>query len=120
MHQAVIAHALGYVRCTRCELIDDNWDAGAASIELDAARFGPEALLVVVLEGATLREAGLGATDGAPVIDIKAVMSAFLPRGAFKELDWAIEIMRVLDRGPLTAPGASSFRLETDCHFFSK
>lgn len=37
-------NAIGRVRCARVEPIDDNWDAFPATIELDAARFGPEAL----------------------------------------------------------------------------
>lgn len=37
-------NAIGQVRCARVEPIDDDWDAFPATIELDAARFGPEAL----------------------------------------------------------------------------
>lgn len=36
---------IGWVRGGRAEPEDDDWGAVAASIELDAARFGPEALL---------------------------------------------------------------------------
>lgn len=37
-------NAIGRVRCARVEPIDDDWDAFPAKIELDATRFGPEAL----------------------------------------------------------------------------
>ena len=37
---------------------------------------------------------GLDAIDGTPVIDLKPVMSGFLPRGAVTEPAWAQEIMR--------------------------
>jgi tRNA (Thr-GGU) A37 N-methylase len=36
---------------------------------------------------------GLDAVDGAPVLDIKPVMSGFLPRGDVKEPAWAKELM---------------------------
>lgn len=36
---------------------------------------------------------GLDAIDGTPVLDIKQVMSGFLPRGSIKEPNWAREIM---------------------------
>lgn len=36
--------AIGRVHCAHTEPIDDNWDAFPSTIELDAARFGPEAL----------------------------------------------------------------------------
>jgi tRNA-Thr(GGU) m(6)t(6)A37 methyltransferase TsaA len=143
--------AIGRVHCARTEPIDDNWDAFPATIELDAARFGPEALQgldgfshveilyvfdqvddaeinttarhprgrtdwpkvgifaqrgkgrpnrlgaticrVVSVEGTKLNVVGLDAIDGTPVIDIKPVMSGFQPRGAFREPDWAGEIM---------------------------
>jgi tRNA (adenine37-N6)-methyltransferase len=36
---------IGYVRTTRADPTDDNWDAETATIELDANRFTPDALL---------------------------------------------------------------------------
>ncbi len=36
---------VGYVFTTRAEPTDDNWDAETTRIELDAQRFGPDALL---------------------------------------------------------------------------
>ncbi len=45
------------------------------------------------VEGLTLHVTGLDAIEGTPVLDVKPVMSGFLPRGAFREPDWAREIM---------------------------
>lgn len=36
---------IGFVRGGRIEPTDDEWDQETASIELDASRFGPDALL---------------------------------------------------------------------------
>jgi len=36
---------IGYVQCARSEPIDDDWDSLPATIELDASRFGDDALL---------------------------------------------------------------------------
>lgn len=44
MTDAFTIRPIGRVRCARAEPIDDNWDAFPAAIELDAARFGAEAL----------------------------------------------------------------------------
>lgn len=44
MTDTFTVQAIGRVRCARIEPIDDDWDAFPATIELDAARFGPEAL----------------------------------------------------------------------------
>ena len=37
---------------------------------------------------------GLDAIDGTPILDIKPVLSGFLPRGEVREPAWALEIMR--------------------------
>lgn len=42
--QGFTLHAIGHVRGGRAEMIDDDWGGVEAAIELDAARFGPEAL----------------------------------------------------------------------------
>ena len=44
--------------------------------------------------GAALRVRGLDAIDGTPVLDIKPVMTGFLPREDVREPGWAQEIMR--------------------------
>ena len=41
---AVDVEAIGRVRSGRTEPLDDDWDAVPAAVELDADRFGPEAL----------------------------------------------------------------------------
>jgi tRNA-Thr(GGU) m(6)t(6)A37 methyltransferase TsaA len=143
---------IGHVRGGRVAAEDDAWDAETARIELDAARFGPDALLgldsfshaeivfvfdrlpedqistgarrprsnpdwpavgifaqrgrnrpnrlgvsvcrILRVAGTVLHVQGLDAIDGTPVLDIKPVLSGFLPRGAVREPDWARAIMR--------------------------
>lgn len=49
---------------------------------------------IVGVEGRRLLVEGLDAIDGTPVLDIKPVLSAFLPRGEVREPAWAAEIMK--------------------------
>jgi len=49
---------------------------------------------IEAVRGTTLDVRGLDAIDGTPVLDIKPVWSGFLPRGEFREPDWAKELMR--------------------------
>jgi tRNA (Thr-GGU) A37 N-methylase len=115
---------IGHVRSTRRELLDDDWDAVAASIEL-TADFPPEALAGLedfshaevifhfdrVAESKIERGArhprdntawprvgitvrGLDAVDGTPVLDIEPVMAEFLPREALRQPAWSHELMR--------------------------
>ncbi len=49
---------------------------------------------VTAVQGTTLIVSGLDAIDGTPVLDIKPVMTGFLPRGAVHEPAWAAELMR--------------------------
>jgi tRNA (Thr-GGU) A37 N-methylase len=72
---------IGYVHSSRRDLEDDSWDTVKSRIELTDA-FGPEAF------------DGLDAVDGTPVVDIKPVMSEFLPRGAVRQPQWSTELMR--------------------------
>ena len=46
------------------------------------------------VDGTTIHVRGLDAIDGTPVLDIKPVMSAFVPRGELVEPPWAKELMR--------------------------
>ena len=143
--------AVGHVRGGRTEATDDDWGPSRARIELDPARFGPEALFgladfshaeiiflfdrvgpdeisigarrprgnpdwplvgifaqrgkgrpnrlgvtvcrVMAVNGLTLEVEGLDAIDGTPVIDIKPVLTGFLPRGEIREPAWAPELM---------------------------
>jgi tRNA-Thr(GGU) m(6)t(6)A37 methyltransferase TsaA len=62
------------------------------------ARDRPNGLGVSVCEilevsGRALRVRGLDAIDGTPVLDLKPVMRAFLPRGAVREPAWAAQLM---------------------------
>jgi len=45
------------------------------------------------VDGRTLHVTGLDAIDGTPVLDLKPVMTGFLPRGDIQEPAWAAEIM---------------------------
>ena len=56
-------------------------------------RIGVTVCEIVAVKGRTLEVKGLDAIDGTPVLDIKPVMSGFLPRGAIREPDWARAIM---------------------------
>jgi tRNA-Thr(GGU) m(6)t(6)A37 methyltransferase TsaA len=142
---------IGYVRSTRSDLKDDNWDETAAEIEL-VEDFSPECLdgleefshaevifhfhrvdeskiewtaryprgneawprvgifaqrgknrpnrlgaTLVAIKGRmgrVLKVEGLDAVDGTPVIDIKPVMTEFLPRGPVRQPPWSRELMR--------------------------
>jgi tRNA (Thr-GGU) A37 N-methylase len=151
-HAAVTMTPIGHVVADRTAPVDDDWDAVTTRIELDRARFGPDALsgleafshveIVFLFDrvpedrietgarhprgntdwprvgifaqrgknranrigvtmcrclgvrGTTLHLSGLDAIDGTPVLDIKPVMSGFLPRGAFFEPTWSPVLMQ--------------------------
>lgn len=57
-------------------------------------RIGATICRVVAVEGLRLRVSGLDAIDGTPVLDIKPVLSGFLPREHVREPAWALEIMK--------------------------
>jgi tRNA (Thr-GGU) A37 N-methylase len=57
-------------------------------------RIGATICRVVSVVGTRLNVSGLDAIDGTPVLDIKPVMSGFLPREDVREPAWAEEIMR--------------------------
>ena len=48
---------------------------------------------VVSVDGNRIQVHGLDAIDGTPIIDIKPVMTGFLPRAHVREPMWALEIM---------------------------
>jgi len=56
-------------------------------------RLGVSVCRIVSVEGLDLEVEGLDAIDGTPVVDIKPVLSGFLPRGEVREPAWAAEIM---------------------------
>lgn len=56
-------------------------------------RIGVTVCRVVSVSGLRLEVEGLDAIDGTPVLDIKPVMSGFVPRGEVREPQWAREIM---------------------------
>lgn len=57
------------------------------------SRIGVTVCQVLGVKGLALEVEGLDAINGTPVLDIKPVMSGFLPRGHIREPNWAQEIM---------------------------
>ena len=57
-------------------------------------RIGVTICKLLSVTGRTLNVQGLDAIHGTPVIDIKPVMKAFLPRGEIREPAWASELMK--------------------------
>jgi tRNA-Thr(GGU) m(6)t(6)A37 methyltransferase TsaA len=151
MSKTFVLTPVGHVRGGRSDILDDDWGASRARIELDPARFKPDALAgledfshleviflfdrvpdekieygarrprgrpdwplvgifaqrgknrpnrlglcscrILRIDGLAVEVEGLDAIDGTPVLDIKPVMSGFLPRGEIREPAWAREIM---------------------------
>lgn len=57
-------------------------------------RLGVTVCRIVSVKGLEVEVEGLDAIDGTPIMDIKPVLSGFLPRGEVREPDWAQTIMR--------------------------
>jgi tRNA (Thr-GGU) A37 N-methylase len=57
-------------------------------------RIGVSICRLLSVEGAKLRVRGLDAIDGTPVLDIKPVMTGFLPRGEITEPNRAKKLMK--------------------------
>ena len=57
-------------------------------------RIGVTMCRLLSVEGLKLKVRGLDAVDGTPVLDIKPVMTGFLPRGEILEPEWAKELMK--------------------------
>lgn len=56
-------------------------------------RLGATVCEVVSVDGLRITVRGLDAIEGTPVLDIKPVMSGFLPRGDMKEPGWSRALM---------------------------
>jgi len=56
-------------------------------------RLGVSVCEILEVSGREVRVRALDAIDGTPVLDLKPVMRAFLPRGAVLEPAWAAELM---------------------------
>jgi tRNA (Thr-GGU) A37 N-methylase len=56
-------------------------------------RIGVSVCRLLAVDGLVLMVRGLDAIDGTPVLDIKPVMTGFLPRGPIRQPRWADEIM---------------------------
>jgi len=57
-------------------------------------RIGVSICRLLSVEGTRLKVRGLDAVDGTPVLDIKPVMTGFLPRGEIREPEWAGALMK--------------------------
>ena len=63
-------------------------------------QLGVSVCKVLRLDGRSVHLSGLDAVDGTPVLDLKPWLSAFGPRGAVREPEWAVEVMRGYWSGP--------------------
>jgi tRNA (Thr-GGU) A37 N-methylase len=63
-------------------------------------RIGVSVCEVLAVDGRTLRVRGLDAIDGTPVLDIKPVMTEFLPRGQVRQPAWSSDLMEGYWHGP--------------------
>lgn len=57
-------------------------------------RLGLTTAKIISVEGRCLTVQGLDAIDGTPVLDLKPVMQAFLPREAVQQPAWSHDLMR--------------------------
>jgi tRNA-Thr(GGU) m(6)t(6)A37 methyltransferase TsaA len=57
-------------------------------------RIGATIVRILSRSGRVLTVAGLDAVDGTPVLDIKPVMTEFLPREPVRQPSWASELLR--------------------------
>ena len=57
-------------------------------------RIGVSVCRIIAVTGKSVEVEGLDAIHGTPVLDIKPVLSGFLPRGAIRQPDWAAAIMK--------------------------
>lgn len=57
-------------------------------------RLGATIVKIIKREGRQLFVQGLDAVDGTPILDIKPVMTEFLPREEVSQPQWATELMR--------------------------
>jgi tRNA (adenine37-N6)-methyltransferase len=76
-----------------------NKDWPRVGIFVQCGRNRPNRLAVSVAriigcQGTKLTVSGLDAIDGTPVLDIKPVMSEFLPRGEIRQPNWSRELMK--------------------------
>ncbi len=56
-------------------------------------RIGVSICRVIAVNGNRVEVEGLDAIDGTPILDVKPVLSAFLPRGTLREPAWARALM---------------------------
>ncbi|HVT22056.1 MAG TPA: TrmO family methyltransferase [Mycobacteriales bacterium] len=56
-------------------------------------RLGVTVCRLAAVDGLTVRVTGLDAIEGTPVVDLKPVMTEFLPRGQVSQPAWATDLM---------------------------
>lgn len=56
-------------------------------------RLGVSVARLLGVDGSNVRVQGLDAVDGTPVLDLKPVLSGFVPRGDIVEPAWSLELM---------------------------
>ena len=57
-------------------------------------RLGVSVCNLIAVEGLEVEVEGLDAIAGTPILDIKPVLTGFLPRGELREPPWVTELMR--------------------------
>ena len=68
-------------------------------------RIGLTACEILRVDGLSVYLKGLDAIDGTPVLDIKPVMSGFLPKGDVREPEWSRQIMSAYWSPPVPESG---------------
>ncbi|MEI2653917.1 MAG: SAM-dependent methyltransferase [Microthrixaceae bacterium] len=63
-------------------------------------RLGVSVARLLGVDGMSVRVRGLDAVAGTPVLDLKPVLSGFLPRGEVVEPTWSVELMSGYWDGP--------------------
>lgn len=56
-------------------------------------RLGVSVAALIAVDGHRITVRGLDAVDGTPVLDVKPVLSEFLPRGGVRQPQWSTELM---------------------------
>jgi tRNA (Thr-GGU) A37 N-methylase len=57
-------------------------------------RLGVTVCRILGVDGLSVEVEGLDAIDGTPIMDIKPVLSGFLPRGDVREPEWSLDLMK--------------------------
>ena len=83
----------GAGKSTLNHLLSGIYPAWAGTVRFDGLNLSGAHARLVGIEGLAVRVQGLDAVDGTPVLDLKPVLSGFLPRGPVVEPSWSLELM---------------------------